>query len=878
MDRQKLSLVGSSNILYKSYNNEISSINVLESTNTNDDQNIVEDESYILSTKESPIAFKIFVPEIDHSGTDRIYSKNLEVYLKSYNTDDVVNDVDISWVLSKDDPDNFTTIDNLNALASGKIYCLISQDDGVYPELFIHDLDIPDEEQHIYLYCWSDTSYHIMNYCESFIEYPDVTPIIETRALGRTAYYSSAASRQYANSSANWMGAETQNGVTFVKYGGISSGNDWRARVIWSKSSFPTSAGYDINAAVLNWYQSYYSYSGSATPVGTTIRVGTMSKITTDKTDLSNQKTSYYHGAIDKDGQLHNLAFEAGARYFQTGAANCCLYQSSNTSNSNRYREIRVNSNYNNRPNIALGYTAKTYTVSYNANGGKGAPASQTKTYDVTLKLSTTKPTRSSTSSNFTITGNGNGGTSKYATAKKTTSYSFSSWNTNSSGTGTNYSSGGNYTANAAVTLYAKWSSSNSYSNNTIAALGTTTRANASAGSYKVTFNANGGSCSTTSLTAARTTKYTFKGWGSSSTSTTVLSSSTAYTSVKTVYAVWNSSTTTASITLPTATRGNSTHTGYKVTFNGNGGNPSVASLTSKLTRSYTFKGWSTSSSATSGSTGSYTPTGNQTLYAAWTYTTTNGSITLPTATRSNSTITGYTVTLNPQGGTVSSTSLTSTRTNSYKFNGWSTNSSASSGSTGSYTPTAATTMYATWKTTTTNNAITLPTPTRTGYTFKGWATSAAATSGVTGSYTPSSNVTLYAIWDANTYKLSIKNNIENETPNIPAPSSIGTVTGAGSYDFGSQVTVSYTPAKYFKFDHWENNGSTSSSATYKFTLSKAANYALNLYVRYEPPVVMIGGKPYAIYVYSNGSWTYCAPNVYSNGKWSESASYTDYQ
>ncbi len=71
------------------------------------------------------------------------------------------------------------------------------------------------------------------------------------------------------------------------------------------------------------------------------------------------------------------------------------------------------------------------YTVSYNANGGSGAPGSQKKAQDITLKLSTTTPTR--------------------------TGYTFNGWNTNNSGTGTNYAAGANYTANANVTLYAKW-------------------------------------------------------------------------------------------------------------------------------------------------------------------------------------------------------------------------------------------------------------------------------------------------------------------------------------------------------------------------------------------------------------------------------------
>ena len=71
-----------------------------------------------------------------------------------------------------------------------------------------------------------------------------------------------------------------------------------------------------------------------------------------------------------------------------------------------------------------------TYTVKYNANGGSGAPGSQTKTYGITLKLSTKKPTRSH--------------------------YTFQGWATSSTGS-VAYQPGGNYTKNASVMLYAKW-------------------------------------------------------------------------------------------------------------------------------------------------------------------------------------------------------------------------------------------------------------------------------------------------------------------------------------------------------------------------------------------------------------------------------------
>ena len=150
---------------------------------------------------------------------------------------------------------------------------------------------------------------------------------------------------------------------------------------------------------------------------------------------------------------------------------------------------------------------AKTsYTVSYNANGGSGAPSAQTKWYNESLTLSSTKPTR--------------------------TGYTFAGWNTNSSGIGTNYSSGGTYTGNAAVTLYAKWT----------------------AITYTVSYNANGGTGApgnqtktygqtlTLSSTVPTRTNYNFKGWATSASATTPnYQPGGSYTanSAVTLYAVW---------------------------------------------------------------------------------------------------------------------------------------------------------------------------------------------------------------------------------------------------------------------------------------------------------------------------------------------------
>jgi uncharacterized repeat protein (TIGR02543 family) len=72
-----------------------------------------------------------------------------------------------------------------------------------------------------------------------------------------------------------------------------------------------------------------------------------------------------------------------------------------------------------------------TYTISYNANGGSGAPSKQTKTYGKTLTLSKAIPTR--------------------------VGYNFLGWSTNKGATKPTYKAGGSYTSNASVTLYAVW-------------------------------------------------------------------------------------------------------------------------------------------------------------------------------------------------------------------------------------------------------------------------------------------------------------------------------------------------------------------------------------------------------------------------------------
>lgn len=82
----------------------------------------------------------------------------------------------------------------------------------------------------------------------------------------------------------------------------------------------------------------------------------------------------------------------------------------------------------------------RSYNVTFNANGGTGAPETQYKYYDETLTLPKGTPTR--------------------------TDYEFYHWNTNAYNTGTTYAAGGYYDINAALSLYAIWNPIVSYNAN----------------------------------------------------------------------------------------------------------------------------------------------------------------------------------------------------------------------------------------------------------------------------------------------------------------------------------------------------------------------------------------------------------------------------
>jgi uncharacterized repeat protein (TIGR02543 family) len=328
---------------------------------------------------------------------------------------------------------------------------------------------------------------------------------------------------------------------------------------------------------------------------------------------------------------------------------------------------------------ISISQAATTFTVSYNANGGSGAPASQTKTQGVTLYLSSTRPTR--------------------------TGYNFSGWATSSSATQAQYQPGGAYTNNASATLYAVWQQPIN----------------------RLTYNANGGSGEPSPQTGTSVIissviptrfPYTFLGWSTSSNS-----SSPSYNGGNTItlygnttlYAVWQSA---ATMTLGT---------GYTTTV-GFSGKMIYYRFVPPSTRSYVFTSYNQNGSTDpygyiysqsgsqiaynddSGGTVNYKITCN--LTAGTTYYLGAKCYSGSTGTYTTKVSTNYAISFNANGGSGAPSAVnkehgttlllpsTMPIRDKYNFAGWSTSASATSASYsagGSFTANADTVLYAVW-------------------------------------------------------------------------------------------------------------------------------------------------------------------------------------
>lgn len=130
-----------------------------------------------------------------------------------------------------------------------------------------------------------------------------------------------------------------------------------------------------------------------------------------------------------------------------------------NTYNFNEY----VGWSAQRRVNISsLTAVERGYTLTYDANGGSGAPSPDTKIDGQTIIVSYTLPTPpANTSITYTVTLDATGGTCDpdKVTITNVVIYEFVDWNTEPDGSGTSYKFGDPYSYNSDMTLYAQYSS-----------------------------------------------------------------------------------------------------------------------------------------------------------------------------------------------------------------------------------------------------------------------------------------------------------------------------------------------------------------------------------------------------------------------------------
>lgn len=346
----------------------------------------------------------------------------------------------------------------------------------------------------------------------------------------------------------------------------------------------------------------------------------------------------------------------------------------------------------------------------------------------------------------------------------------FDKWRLNST-TGASYAAGTTYTPTATSATFYATSTPNgqaetiTYSSITLPTV--PSKANTTISDIRtVNYNANGGSSTPTAQSVTSTATVTWSDddkWYTSEIGGTGYTQGTSYTPTArttTLYANYEPSTGTYSsptLSLRGAISKAGTTVPYPVIFDTNGSSTANTTKTTTLNVSYTFDKWrlgsTTGTSYSAGAT--FTPTvSSTTMYATFNQNEVADPITTPTApTARPSATVGKAITFNPNGGSVTSTSTNTVITNSWKFGGWATTTSATTGIAvnTSFTPTT-TRYYASWTTNTiTASSISTPIPTRAGYVCTGWYTSASGgtkRANAGGSYTPpTTGETVYAQW-----------------------------------------------------------------------------------------------------------------------------------
>ncbi len=227
----------------------------------------------------------------------------------------------------------------------------------------------------------------------------------------------------------------------------------------------------------------------------------------------------------------------------------------------------------------------------------------------------------------------------------------------------------------------------------------------------------------------------------------------------------------------------------------------STTKLTATAKTGYTFKGWSTSSTAASGTTTN-----------PWTVTV-NSTVTYYAIFQANS----YTISYNANGGSNAPTS----GTKYYNV---------------SFTPTS-----------------TAPTAPTGGWTFKGWSTSTAnAAAGTTiSSYTTNAATTLYACWQRDVKQAYNLNGGSGTTPSTQTLKQYRSGSSVSTANFTTPSTSGITAPSGWGFSSWSTSSAATGGTTYGASATSGfapavtatgASLTRTLYARWSRSVKFYGG------------------------------------
>ena len=484
---------------------------------------------------------------------------------------------------------------------------------------------------------------------------------------------------------------------------------------------------------------------------------------------------------------------------------------------------------------VTAAWTANTYRITFNNNGGSGCTSQTSKYNSAWGDLCT--PTK--TGYSFTGWVDGSGAAVTATTVCKGDKSVTATWSANSYTLSYDNNGGDGCTSQrtkydtAWGTLctptktghnFTKWTdtSGNTVTASTICKGNKTVKANWTKKNYTLSYNDNGGSgCSGNTITkpyqdawgtlcTPTKTGYNFSGWKSGSTTVTNTSKATANI---TVTAQWTPKT-------------------YTLTYNNNGGsgcssktgsyNSTWGTLCTPTKTGYSFVKWKTSGGTEV--TSSTTVTGNLSVTAEWSA----KVYTLSYNSNGGTSCTSKSGTYGTTWGTLCSTSKTG-----HTFNGW---YSGSTQITSGTTVTGNESVIASWTANTytlsyDNNGGsgcssktgtygstwgTLCTPSRTGHTFAGWYSGSTK---VTSSTTVSGDRSVKAQWSENSYTLTYNNN---------GGSGCSSKTSYYGYAWGTLCTPTRTG---YTFTGWsDSSGSISSSTVCYGNRSVTANWSVNSY------------------------------------------------